>query len=143
MAIKRKASLGAPADNPVDILKMAWGEKETAEATAPGTDDERRQQELLRRQAAEKAHLAMSSAVEVALRKQLKSGSEEKRGVQTIARWRNDPDFVTEWEAVRRTLHGECYHQNVCGTANELAAAFGKAELLIERALKARKRRSR
>lgn len=122
--------LGALTDAPMAILETA--KKELQAAFSP----------LDVRQAAEKAHLALSSSVEIALRKEIKSASEERLGVQTIAKWLRDPDVETDFMELRRVLHSRCFHADKCPTVPALLVTFGKAEALMERIIKSRKRRN-
>jgi len=128
--MKRK-KLSAVDDNPMEILKIAQDELKLTSKP------------MVVRQVAEKAHLALSSAVEVAIRKPIHSTAEETLGVKTIARWLKDPGVETEFKSLRRILHSDCFHQNKCPTNDKLLMVLGRTESLLERMLRSRKRKAK
>jgi len=125
MAMRRK-QLGAVTDNPREIMTCAIAELEAAKSL------------LARRQAAEKAHLALSSAVEVASKRSIRSHSEENNAVATIARKARDPYIKTDYAAIRSALHSKCFHQAECVN---LQIEVGKATALMERILRTKSMR--
>ena len=128
MRKKWMTTFGAITDDPIALMAIA--NSELGNAKTP----------IDVRQAAEKAHLAMSSAVEVATRATINSADEERLGVLAISRWLRDPQVVEDFKKLRSAFHGKRFHGDKCPTAFALSNDFGKAEALIERMLRARKR---
>jgi len=113
----RRGKFGAVTDNPREIFKTA--ERELANAKS----------RLDRRQAAEKAHLALSSAIERAAGRNLETYGAELKEVQKLARRLKAPGLEAQYRRVRQGLHGDCFHQDRCST---LEKDFGKAEVLLD-----------
>jgi len=91
-----------------------------------------------RRQAAEKAHLALTTAVEVTVNRNLTSHGEEKQAVKQIARRMRSPGFETTYHQTRKMLHGDCFHQAKC---DDLQRSLGQAAALINFMLKSKRGR--
>lgn len=122
---RRRKGLSAINDNPREIFKLA--QRELANA----------QTRLDKRQAAEKAHLALSSAIEVATSKTIESYSDEVKAVRRFAAKKKLATFEREYRRVRQALHGSCFHQDRCSTIEQ---DFGAAELLLSFLLEKRRR---
>jgi hypothetical protein len=126
MPARRRRALGSPAADPREIIAVA-----SAEVPAANTA-------LKRRQAAEKASLALMSAVENAAGVEI-HGS---RGLRlALAQIRQCPGFEHVARAVnelRRDLHSGCFYQARC--AFDLQLRVGRAIQVVEDILAAGRR---
>jgi hypothetical protein len=120
----RRSRFGAITDDPVEIMSLASRELGAARGL------------MAQRQAAEKAHLALSSAVEVATLKQIKSYGEELEALKLISKRAKDPLLPKDYAALRTKLHSDCFHGGRCGTTVELAGVFGEAKAMMGRILR-------
>ncbi len=121
-------------DDPVVILKLASRELR---------DAVRERDALGIRQAAECAHLALSSAVERAVRRTFREAGEEREAVALIAKRRSSPDLPEKFDRLQRKLHKKCFRLGMCGTPLALGQAIGEASGVVDEILRYKPRRLR
>jgi hypothetical protein len=134
--VRRRLALGAITDDPQQIYAVALAELKSASAVSAAHGDT-----LGMRQAAEKAHLALSSAVERALGKPIGSSTEEKDALATLGK--RDASLAGDFGKLRRALHSDCFHQNKCGAPSDLFVVFGRTEAMLARLQVAARRKHR
>ena len=131
-------SLSGIKDDPIAVWSIAKEEFNKAEEA--GRED---RHDLRRRQAAEKAYLALVSAAAHAARQEFKGFVQEKKAVDRIASKMKDPGFSQEYRDLRQALHGNCFHRGVCGTTEALRENIGLVRVFIDRLLRYRSKGKR
>jgi len=129
---KWMTSFGAMEDNPFEFIRVAREQIDALPNDVPKGS-------LALRQAAEAAHLALSSAVEIATGKAIDQANEEFKRVKTLAVWLRDPAFPKDFNALRRTLHSDSFHGAKC-TRSDVLVALGAADAMVTRILRAKRK---
>ena len=96
---------------------------------------------LGKRQAAEKAHLAVvDSATRTARRvvKRVPKSGKRHGVIRKALLGTNDPGLSPEYDGLVKSLHGECFYDGECGTDFTLSRTVEAAESFLKRVAKAK-----
>jgi hypothetical protein len=118
-------SLASMFDSPLDILRHA--SRTVVEA----------KNRFEVREGAEMAHLALASSLEVALKRRIGRYGEELEALKEVVNRCNDSSLAPAYKRLRRVLHGDCFHQDLCGSDASLEQALGEAKRVVEQILHA------